>query len=43
VALIRHLPEDDNHNSHRRGNLKSYKVSVNNIKCFSFSNINLFS
>jgi hypothetical protein len=22
-----HLPEDDNHHSHRRGNLKSYKVS----------------
>jgi hypothetical protein len=21
-----HLPEDDNHHSHRRGNLKSYKV-----------------
>jgi hypothetical protein len=20
-----HLPEDDNHHSHRRGNLKSYK------------------
>jgi hypothetical protein len=22
----RHLPEDDNHHSHRRGNLKSYNV-----------------
>jgi hypothetical protein len=21
-----HLPEDDNHHSHRRGNLKSYKI-----------------
>jgi hypothetical protein len=21
-----HLPEDDNHHSHRRGNLKSYKL-----------------
>jgi hypothetical protein len=28
MALIRtcHLPEDDNHHSHRRGNLKSYTV-----------------
>jgi hypothetical protein len=24
-ATRRHLPEDDNHHSHRRGNLKSYK------------------
>jgi hypothetical protein len=23
-----HLPEDDNHHSHRRGNLKSYKGKV---------------
>jgi hypothetical protein len=23
-ATRRHLPEDDNHHSHRRGNLKSY-------------------
>jgi hypothetical protein len=23
-----HLPEDDNHHSHRRGNLKSYKVNI---------------
>jgi hypothetical protein len=23
-----HLPEDDNHHSHRRGNLKSYKVRI---------------
>jgi hypothetical protein len=27
-ATRRHLPEDDNHHSHRRGNLKSYKVIV---------------
>jgi hypothetical protein len=26
-ATRRHLPEDDNHHSHRRGNLKSYKIS----------------
>jgi hypothetical protein len=25
-ATRRHLPEDDNHHSHRRGNLKSYKI-----------------
>jgi hypothetical protein len=24
-----HLPEDDNHHSHRRGNLKSYKFFLN--------------
>jgi hypothetical protein len=24
-ATRRHLPDDDNHHSHRRGNLKSYK------------------
>jgi hypothetical protein len=23
-----HLPEDDNHHSHRRGNLKSYKLII---------------
>jgi hypothetical protein len=23
-----HLPEDDNHHSHRRGNLKSYKIII---------------
>jgi hypothetical protein len=23
-----HFPEDDNHHSHRRGNLKSYKVKL---------------
>jgi hypothetical protein len=32
-----HLPEDDNHHSHRRGNLKSYKPEfiflLNNIAC----------
>jgi hypothetical protein len=27
-ATRRHLPEDDNHHSHRRGNLKSYN-SIN--------------
>jgi hypothetical protein len=26
-ATRRHLPEDDNHHSHRRGNLKSYTES----------------
>jgi hypothetical protein len=26
-ATRRHLPEDDNHHSHRRGNLKSYIVN----------------
>jgi hypothetical protein len=26
VALISYLPEDDNHHSHRRGNLKSYTI-----------------
>jgi hypothetical protein len=25
-ATRRHLPEDDNHYSHRRGNLKSYII-----------------
>jgi hypothetical protein len=25
-ATRRHLPEDDNHHSHRRGNLKSYDI-----------------
>jgi hypothetical protein len=25
-ATRRHLPEDDNHHSHRRGNLKSYML-----------------
>jgi hypothetical protein len=24
----RHLPEDDNHHSHRRGNLKSYTQAI---------------
>jgi hypothetical protein len=28
-ATRRHLPEDDNHHSHRRGNLKSYKAVHN--------------
>jgi hypothetical protein len=23
-----HLPEDDNHHSHRRGNLKSYNIKI---------------
>jgi hypothetical protein len=27
-ATRRHLPEDDNHHSHRRGNLKSYIFHV---------------
>jgi hypothetical protein len=27
-ATRRHLPEDDNHHSHRRGNLKSYFFNV---------------
>jgi hypothetical protein len=27
-ATWRHLPEDDNHHSHRRGNLKSYKIQL---------------
>jgi hypothetical protein len=27
-ATRRHLPEDDNHHSHRRGNLKSYNDIV---------------
>jgi hypothetical protein len=31
-ATRRHLPEDDNHHSHRRGNLKSYD-SVVQQKC----------
>jgi hypothetical protein len=25
----RHFPEDDNHHSHRRGNLKSYMFFIN--------------
>jgi hypothetical protein len=29
-ATRRHLPEDDNHHSHRRGNLKSYII----LDCF---------
>jgi hypothetical protein len=28
-----HLPEDDNHHSHRRGNLKSYKIALL-LKCY---------
>jgi hypothetical protein len=31
-----HLPEDDNHHSHRRGNLKSYMDN----KCLQILNIN---
>jgi hypothetical protein len=27
-ATRRHLPEDDNHHSHRRGNLKSYRYVI---------------
>jgi hypothetical protein len=27
-----HLPEDDNHHSHRRGNLKSY-MKINKLQC----------
>jgi hypothetical protein len=27
-ATRRHLPEDDNHHSHRRGNLKSYLIGI---------------
>jgi hypothetical protein len=29
-----HLPEDDNHHSHRRGNLKSYKEILVSIQYF---------
>jgi hypothetical protein len=31
-----HLPEDDNHHSHRRGNLKSYNVLFLKRKLYSF-------
>jgi hypothetical protein len=37
AVLIRatrcHLPEDDNHHSHRRGNLKSYNSSI--VDCYT--------
>jgi hypothetical protein len=35
-ATRRHLPEDDNHHSHRRGNLKSYRF-FNDCDCYSSS------
>jgi hypothetical protein len=34
-ATRRHLPENDNHHSHRRGNLKSYILDVLYFKQFS--------
>jgi hypothetical protein len=37
-ATRRHLPEDDNHHSHRRGNLKSYIV-VNSLVSASLYNL----
>jgi hypothetical protein len=36
-ATRRHLPEDDNHHSHRRGNLKSYNLPLLTPFCFTMN------
>jgi hypothetical protein len=42
-ATRRNLPEDDNHHSHRRGNLKSYKMKITRCRIrFLFSLLSLF-
>jgi hypothetical protein len=42
-ATRRHLPEDDNHHSHRRGNLKSYKEGYYFQNCEPRSVVEIFS